>query len=169
MLPFFLPPVLSMVQTPAPPAESRQFDFWIGEWTCTGESYDGNGKAQPTAAENTIRRTHDGHVIQEDFRMPGLQGLSVSVYDAKAGLWKQTWVDNQGGYIDLQGGFKDGRMVLQTLPKPKAPAAFNRMVFRDIAKDSFDWDWEASADGGKTWTLSWHLHYRRKGSPASGN
>lgn len=30
------------------------------------------------------------------------------------------------------------------------------MVFKDIKPESFTCDWESSADGGKTWKLSWH-------------
>ena len=29
-----------------------------------------------------------------------------------AGKWKQTWVDNEGGYLDFVGESKDGQMIL---------------------------------------------------------
>jgi hypothetical protein len=38
----------------------------------------------------------------------------------------------------------------------------NRMVFYKIKPDSFDWNWEASTDGAKTWKTDWHIHYERK-------
>jgi hypothetical protein len=40
-----------------------------------------------------------------------------------------------------------------------------RMVFTNIKPDSFDWRWEASTDGGKTWQVNWPIHYKRKGAP----
>jgi hypothetical protein len=34
------------------------------------------------------------------------------------------------------------------------------MVFRDVARDSFTWDWERQTDVG--WQLLWRLQYRRR-------
>ena len=139
----------------------QELDFWVGDWTCSGESYDAAGKTTQTQAKNTIKRSFDGHVIQENFTSPGLVGMSVSVYDPNNKLWRQTWVDNQGSYIALTGKVEDGNMTLTTLSRPKAPNAFSRMVFKNVKPDSFDWNWEGSQDGGKTWKLNWHLHYTR--------
>ena len=38
-----------------------------------------------------------------------LRGLSVSLFNARSGKWQQTWVDNEGAYLDFVGEFKDGR------------------------------------------------------------
>ena len=37
-----------------------------------------------------------------------------------------------------------------------------RMTFYNIAKDQFDWAWEASEDGGMNWTVRCQIHYTRK-------
>jgi hypothetical protein len=37
-----------------------------------------------------------------------------------------------------------------------------RMVFKNISRNEFDWSWEASKDGGKTWEVQWPIHYKRK-------
>jgi len=37
----------------------------------------------------------------------------------------------------------------------------NRMVYYNIKQDSFDWSWEASTNGGKTWKQNWLIHYKR--------
>ena len=64
---------------------------------------------------NSIKHALDGCVIEENFvggpETP-LQGRSFSMFDAPSGKWKQTWVDNQGAYLDFVGEFKDGQMVL---------------------------------------------------------
>lgn len=95
------------IQVPCSTPEARQFDFWLGEWDLTwGEG--GKGR-------NVITREYGGCVIQEKFDwQPGmdLQGMSVSTYDAKRGVRQQTWVDNNGSYLDLVGGFKDGKTTL---------------------------------------------------------
>jgi hypothetical protein len=151
-----------VMQQVAPPPETKQFDFWVGEWTCTGEMIAPDGKKTKTEGQNTIKRTFDGHVVEESFRMGEFKGTSVSVYNPKSKLWQQTWVDNQGSYIALSGEYKDGKMILTTLPRPKAPKTASRMIFHDIKPNSFTWDWESTADGGKTWKLAWRLNYVRK-------
>ncbi|HVT11373.1 MAG TPA: DUF1579 family protein [Fimbriimonadaceae bacterium] len=159
--PLLLSASVALAQKVEPPVETHQFDFWVGEWKCSGDSYGPDGKATRTEASNTITRDLGGHVVRENFRMNGLNGSSVSVYDPSAKLWRQTWVDDQGGYIALTGSFEGGKMTLTTLPRPDRPKASSRMVFSNIKADSFDWDWETSRDAGRTWKLAWHLHYTR--------
>jgi hypothetical protein len=81
----------------------------------------------------------------------------------KPGKWKQTWVDNQGAYLDFVGEFKDGQMILQReTTGPDGKAFLQRMVWKNIAANEFDWSWEASHDGGKSWQVQWPIHYKRK-------
>ena len=83
----------------------------------------------------------------------------------RAGKWKQTWVDNEGGYLDFVGEFKDGQMILgRAAVRPDGTKALQRMVFKNITHNEFDWSWESSTDGGKTWQVQWPIHYKRKGT-----
>ncbi|GAB4426280.1 MAG: hypothetical protein Kow002_15620 [Anaerolineales bacterium] len=132
----------------------NQFDFWLGEWACTwGE--DGR-------ATNRIARVLDGKVIQENFEGGGLLGISHSVWDAERGLWCQTWVDNNGSYLDFTGSFRDGQMILSRDAVVQGQACKQRMVWYNITENEFDWNWERSDDGGKTWEVKWQIKYRRK-------
>jgi len=144
----------------APKDPSHQLDFWVGEWKCSGEMHGANGQVTKTNAQNSITREYGGHVIHEHFKMAGLNGMSVSVYNPQKKIWQQTWADDGGGYIVLTGAYANDKMTLATTPGPKGGTS--RMVFSNITKSSFDWDWEGSKDSGKTWTLQWHLHYVRK-------
>lgn len=153
---------VSLQSGPALPAETKQFDFWIGEWKCSGESYGPNGQQTHTDAENSVTREFDGNVVHEHFTMGAFHGMSVSVFVPAKRAWCQTWVDSQGAYIPLSGQFKDGKMTLETLRNPRTPTKFNRMVYENISADAFDWNWESTVDGGKTWRVNWHLHYARK-------
>jgi len=135
---------------------AKQFDFWVGEWELTWP----NG-----AGKNRVSFTLDSAVIMEQFsgeESMALRGMSVSVFDARAGRWKQTWVDNQGGYLDFEGEFSDGRMVLQRSATVQKKPLLQRMVWYNIKPDSLDWSWERSDDNGKTWKTLWPIHYRRK-------
>ena len=131
-----------------------QFDFWLGAWDCTwGE--DGKGS-------NRVLRIMDDKVIQENFSAPDLLGMSVSVYDPERKVWCQTWVDNNGTYLDFTGGFGDGRMVLVRDAVVRGEACKQRMVWFNIEPGQFDWNWERSDDGGQTWRVLWKIRYVRK-------
>lgn len=142
------------------------YGFWVGDWSLTWEDSNGGvGKG-----ENRIERILDGKVIQENFsvkegQLSGFSGKSMSVYNPQRREWRQAWVDNQGGYYDFVGR-KDGeRYFFETkvISTPKGDFQ-QRMVFYDITDNSLIWDWEATQDGGKTWSLNWRIHYQRKGS-----
>jgi hypothetical protein len=148
--------------TPCSQPQQRQFDFWLGEWNLTWPGQ--NGKAE--RGTNSIKRVLDGCVVEENFdggMSMHLRGVSVSLFDARSGKWKQTWVDNEGGYLDFVGEFRDGQMVLQREAiRPDGAKVLQRMVYKNITSNEFDWSWERSPDGGKTWQVIWPIHYKRK-------
>ena len=54
-------------------------------------------------------------------------------------------------------------MILQReATRPNGARFLQRMVWKNITASEFDWSWEASRDGGKTWQVKWPLHYKRK-------
>lgn len=149
---------------PCSEPEQKELDFWLGEWDLT---WPGDKPNETDHGTNTIRRILDGCIVQENFsggEAMHLRGQSVSVFDARDRKWKQTWVDNEGGYLDFVGEFKDGQMVLwRGATRPDGTKVMQRMVFKNITADEFDWSWEGSKDGGKTWTVVWPIHYKRRG------
>jgi hypothetical protein len=154
----------SSAQTPPNPcaaAQQKQFDFWVGDWDATWPGQNGSPAGH---GSNSITRVLDGCVVQENFvgAVP-FRGMSLSLFDLKADKWKQTWVDNQGAYLDFVGEFKNGQMILQREAiDPKGAKIFQRMVWKNIGANEFDWSWEASQDGGKSWQVQWPIHYKRK-------
>ena len=132
----------------------NQFDFWLGEWDVTwGE--DGKGK-------NHILRIMDDKIIQENFSAPDLIGMSVSSYDAERKLWCQTWVDNNGSYLDFIGRFENEKMILSRDAIVRGKACKQRMVWFNFEAHQFDWNWERSDDGGQSWRALWAIKYTRK-------
>lgn len=150
------------VANPCTTAEQKQFDFWVGEWNLTWPGQDG----KTGHGSNTIQRVLDGCVVQENFSggdSMALRGTSVSTFDGSSGRWKQTWVDNEGGYLDFVGEFKDGQMILEREAQGKdGTRILQRMVWKNVTANEFDWSWEASRDGGKTWQVNWPIHYKRR-------
>jgi hypothetical protein len=136
---------------------SNQFDFWLGEWECSWEGGLGS---------NVVTAELDGAVILERFDgRPGteLRGLSVSVYDADADRWRQTWVDSQGGYIDLAGRFDGDAMVLVHERRDGDAPVRYRMRFTEIGPDSLVWLWERFERAGGGWLEQWRIDYARRG------
>ncbi len=153
------PPPARPAERPCSRPEARQFDFWVGDWDLTW--------GKDNKGTNSIKRAFDGCVIQENFSggaSQPLRGMSLSVWNAQIGKWQQTWVDNEGSYLDFTGEFADGRMTLQRKATLQGKEVLQRMVWRDIQPNSMMWDWERSDDGGATWKVQWQIAYRRRAS-----
>lgn len=149
-------------QNPCGADKLKEFDFWVGAWDLEWKG----PKGEVQKGTNEIKRILDGCVVEESFnggRDLPLRGRSYSMVDRVSGKWKQTWVDNQGSYLDFTGALEDGKMVLsRAFTDAKGNSRMQRMVFFNIRKDSLEWNWENSTDGGKTWNLAWHIDYKRR-------
>lgn len=165
LLLFIINTVICMAQSSQTPAsvESTYFNFWMGNWAATWKNSDGS----VGSGENNIRYILDGKVIEEKFRVlegqnKGFIGQSWSVYNQQQNIWQQTWVDNQGAYLDFVGEFtKDKRIFKRTFTGANGQTVMQRMVFYNISDNQFDWDWETSTDNGDNWKLNWRIHYIR--------
>ena len=141
--------------------ESKQLDFWVGEWDLTYKSGNQEGRSR-----NRISKTLDGCVILEEFNgPPGTQlvGRSHSTFDRATKRWKQTWVDNTGAYLDFDTGgpLPDGRMHFAREAGPAGKRFRQRMVWDEVKADSMKWLWQRSDDGGASWKTTWEIEYRR--------
>ncbi len=71
---------------PCKEPQEKQFDFWVGEWDLT---WPGRAQGEVAHGSNSIKRTLDGCVVEEQFSggdAMSLRGMSVSTFDARAGL-----------------------------------------------------------------------------------
>lgn len=161
--------VASTLDVP-PQDPAKSFDFWVGDWSMTGKSRVAPGKDEfrDTACKNSISKILGGKVVHENFSMPGFKGQSWSVYNANAKVWTQTWVDDSGAYLLFRGGPEGNTVVLNQTNIPESAGFKNRMIFQNISKDAFDWLWQRSSDGGKTWENQWTLAYKRVASKPDG-
>lgn len=156
------PPAQAQSAPTCTSAEFRQMDFWLGVWDVRWEAASGVAAG---SGRNTITRAYDDCVIQEDFdggpATGGLIGHSVSTYHAPLQRWRQTWVDNQGGYFALVGGpVGDDFVLVSSRVADNAPV--QRMVFTDITPNSLTWRWQRTPDDGATWADQWVIFYTRR-------
>ncbi|MFW6084212.1 MAG: hypothetical protein ACODAA_03270 [Gemmatimonadota bacterium] len=138
--------------------EYRQFDFWVGEWEVRNPAGDLVGR-------NTIERILGGCALHESWTgTNGSTGESFNIYDARTGLWHQTWVDNSGRLLELDGGLEAGEMVLRgELETSDGGTTGQRITWTPADDGSVRQFWERSTDGGVTWTTIFDGTYRRVG------
>lgn len=162
-------PMANAAQAPQAPqtcekrTESRQFDFWIGEW----DVYDPQGQH---IGHSRVEKLLAGCVIQENWtNVPdnGGGGKSWNYFDVADAHWHQFWLDATGASpARLSGGVIEGAMVLEgpaRRPNANGVTPTTRLTFRRTG-DKVRQIWEQSTDAGKTWTTVFDGEYRRAGT-----
>lgn len=152
----------SQEETPIPP-ESRQLEFWSGDWNIEWKINDiklGRGK-------NIAGYILDGRVFQENFDgRPGMnmQGKSWFVFDSRKKLWQQTWVNDQGEFTTFEGRFINGELIMNAVENEIGAALVEyevRSVYRDIKDDSFIVEVQRRRAGTERWGIVWQFKYKR--------
>lgn len=146
----FNPVVSGADKKPSPCTDEnyRAFDFWIGEWSVTSPDQ----KAPPS--HSSITRSNDGCSIHERYTTSGgFTGNSINFYDKKNNKWHQTWIDNQGAPLYLDGEFINGSMVLSD--------GKNRITWTLLDNQQVNQIWETTEDDGKTWKKIFDGFYSR--------
>jgi hypothetical protein len=140
---------------PCTDAAHRAFDFWLGDW----QVHKPDGKL---AGHNRITREYGGCVIHEHYTgAAGYSGESLNIYDASRKLWHQTWVDNGGLLLVLEGGIRDGAMVLEgQTTGADGVVAKQRITWTPNGDGSVRQLWEATNAKGE-WTTSFDGRYTR--------
>jgi hypothetical protein len=139
--------------SPAPPPcsapQNRQFDFWLGDWRVV----DPQGKP---AGTNLVTAVYGGCALQEHWKgVGGDQGSSFNIYTEATGRWHQTWVDNSGLLLLLDGGSpRPGVMVLSGPRRTrKGNAVEDRITWTKLDDRRVRQLWDETADQGKTWSI----------------
>jgi hypothetical protein len=142
------------------PFDGSELDFWLGDWDASWEGGHGTNRLAWILRDRVILEEFEE--AAESGGPDALHGRSWSVFDPDRHLWRQTWVDDHGSYLDLVGGRADGWFMFERAAPERGERARQRMVFRDVTADAFQWTWESSPDDGRTWVLRWAIDYRRR-------
>ena len=139
----------------------RAFDFWIGEWDVqpTGSTRGPIG----SGSTSIIERQLDGCVIQENWLPLGGAGTgkSFNIYNRVTKQWQQYYVDTLGTITLYTGAFhEDGNLYFEA--DQFGTSRKIRMTFFNQGPSQVRQLGHVSADGGKTWTVSFDLTYVRK-------
>jgi hypothetical protein len=139
--------------------ETHQFDFWVGSWDVFGPT----GRQVGT---NTITALFEGRVLMEDWAGLGdVRGRSLNAWDPARRRWHQTWMDSTGSTLLLDGGLRDGAMVMEgSVPADGDPEGvdLHRITWTPSADGTEVRQlWESSTDGGESWAIAFDGRYRR--------
>src|SRR5437868_2975434 len=108
--------------------ESRQFDFWVGEWSVTSDG-------QPVATSR-IEKAASGCVILESYaQADGYSGKSINFYDPFLGKWRQTWADSAGNASEFSGSYADKQMRFEGETHRGDKRVLRKMTFFDLGGD----------------------------------
>lgn len=137
-------------------SESRQLDFWLGDWTVT---YPG----MPGSAASKVSLDLDQCLLVESWHgEKGHNGKNLFAYSADDKSWHGMFVDNQGRVHVFDGKVAQGSAEFTGPSRgPNGRAVLNRIKVIRLAADKVVQSWEKSTDNGVTWTMEFHGEYSR--------
>ena len=146
----------AMAASPCETSAHRAFDFWLGEWQVRTP----DGKL---AGVNRISSEYSGCVLHERYDTGhGYSGESLNTYDAGRKVWHQTWVDTSGTLLLLEGGLRNGSMVLEgQTTGADAQVTKHRITWTPNANGSVRQLWQ-STDAKGQWNVAFDGMYTRK-------
>lgn len=136
--------------------ESRQFDYWVGDWDVTTASN------QP-AGKSSVQLLLGGCALLENWTsVTGFSGKSLNSYNSNLKMWQQFWTDQTGRVTEYRDGeFVNGSIRVTAHTYGKAGGLI-RMTYTPIDKDLVRQWGEASSDSGKTWVTTFDFYYHRR-------
>jgi hypothetical protein len=137
--------------------ESRQLDFWIGDWTVTYPGMAGS-------AASKVSLDLDKCLVIESWEGgKGHTGKNMFAYSADDQRWRGLFADNQGRVHVFEGKVSAG-LAEFTGPSrgAKGQTVLNRIKVVRVAADKVEQSWEKSMNNGATWTIEFHGEYSRK-------
>jgi tetratricopeptide (TPR) repeat protein len=145
--------------------EARQFDFWVGEWDVFP-----NG-TNSIVGHSKIEVASGGCMILENWTATGPvpnAGKSMNFYNPLTKKWEQNWIgsgglNNNNPQKFVNGEYRENAMRFDFEQfAPDGDKVIGRFSFFNEGPDQVRQFNETSTDGGKTWTTSYDLVYKRK-------
>ena len=104
-----------------------------------------------------------GCALREQYTTPsGYSGESLNIYDARRRLWHQSWVDNGGLLLQIDGRFENGRMVMEgDGADAEGRPQRQRISWTPNADGTVRQLWEQQGSDGR-WAVAFDGLYRRR-------
>jgi hypothetical protein len=147
----------SPASLPCDTAEHHQFDFWLGNWQVTGK----DGKPQ---GSNKVMTILDNCVVSENWQSAqgGFVGKSYNFYDQQLKQWHQTWTDNKGGILFLDGQLQGNVMILKgSRPGKNGTKVLHQISYTPLSDGRVEQKWLSSNDEGQSWQEAFLGYYQK--------
>lgn len=152
-----------------PPGKPGDFDFLSGEWRIANRRLKAPGEPNvwdEFPGEATVVRLLGGALSIEELRIParGFAGMGLRVFDPKAQLWRDIWMNAKHGIVEgpgMEGHFQDGAGIFEADDKDGETPIKVRGIWDQITPRSCRWRQAVSRDGGKTWDYNWLMDWTR--------
>jgi hypothetical protein len=149
----------------------HDFDFDLGVWRThirrVMDPLSGSSQAIELNGTVTVRQVWGGRAQLEEIEADGpkghWEGLSLFLYNPGAHQWSQSFVNSKVGQLggSLIGSFRNGRGELFSQDTIDGRSVLVRATWSEVRPDSHQYEEDYSADGGKTWVLSFIAHKTR--------
>jgi hypothetical protein len=151
------PAAFASPETCAANPESRQMDFWLGDWTVT---YPG----MPGSANSKVYIELDKCLIVESWEGgKGHSGKNMFAYSDDDKSWHGMFADNQGRVHTFKGKVVSGSGEFTGPSRgSNGETVLNRIKIVRTNANKVEQSWEKSTDKGTTWTMEFHGEYTRK-------
>jgi tetratricopeptide (TPR) repeat protein len=141
---------------------AHDFDFWIGDWN-----------VYPTGSQFLVGHSHvesmagECAILENWTSTQSETGKSFNFYEPQTGKWEQDWIGSGGFAAGRQryynGVYKESAMhFTYETTNAKREKHTGNFIFYNIDKNTVRQYQDVSADGRKTFTVSYDLTYKRK-------
>jgi hypothetical protein len=140
-------------------AASREFDYWLGDWTVT---YPGAS----SSATSTVSLELDKCLLVESWiGGKGHSGKNMFAYSPDDKNWHGMFADNEGRVHVLEGNVLSGSAEFRGSSRgANGETVLNRIRVVRLTPDKVEQIWQKSTDKGVTWTTVFHGEYSRRKS-----
>jgi hypothetical protein len=137
--------------------ESRQFDFWLGDWAIANPS-------GSTDATSRVYLALGQYLLVESWDDgKGHKGENLFAYSSDDKSWHGMFADNQGRVHVFTGKVTQGLAEFYGPSRgPKGEAILNRIRVVRIAADKVEQSWDQSADNGASWKAVFKGEYSKR-------
>jgi hypothetical protein len=138
-------------------SESRQLDFWLGDWTVTHPG-------MPGGAVSTVSLALDRCLLTESWDGgKGHRGENMFAYSSDDKNWRGMFADNQGRVHVFEGRVAQGAAEFTGPSRgPNGAVVLNRIKVTRVTANKVEQSWEKSTDSGVTWRMEFRGEYSRK-------
>ncbi|HVI07720.1 MAG TPA: hypothetical protein VND65_05450 [Candidatus Binatia bacterium] len=136
---------------------SRQFDFWLGNWSVSAP---GSG---PTAASKVVLSLDQCLIVETWDGGRGHSGQNTFAYSPEDKNWYGMFADNDGRvHIFTEGKVSSGAAEFRGSSRSQTgDPVLNRVRIVRLSANKIEQTWEKSTDNGANWTAVFRGEYSR--------